>query len=57
MTDSRKRMVYTKEENDLLTEILRGDADATAYILNKGVIKVSEKGQLYIRLTQKYNKR
>ena len=50
-----KRRTFSKAEKDLFSQILREDNDAVAYILNKGVIRAVDKGELYERLTEKYN--
>ena len=50
-----KRITFTKAEKELFSEVLRNDRDAVDYILNKGVIRAVDKGELYERLTEKYN--
>jgi len=53
----RKRIIFTKEEKDVFVDVLVQDAEAQAYILNKGSIRAIEKGELYDRLTDEYNDR
>ena len=46
-----KRNTFTRAEKELFTDILVADADAQAFILNKGIIRAVDKGELYERLT------
>ena len=50
-------MTFGKVERELFVEVLVQDPDAQAYILNNGVIRAIEKGELYDRLTAQYNDR
>ena len=52
-----KRHTYSKREKEIFKDVLLADRDAQKFILNKGVIRATEKGELYERLTIKYNER